>query len=600
DFAVLFRVRTSFPVFEDAFRAAGIPFSSDGGRRFYDRIEVAAAAAVLRAVNHPKDPLAVAAALRSPLYGFSDDDLARHLLGLPGHPDHPEEVGRALEEIGALNGMRSRMSARAMLEEIFARTRALELFLSMSHGEQRVANLLKLLDLAFTHDKGGARGAAGFGAFLDRNLAMGEDAKEPEAAVLGAEGEAVRLMTIHGAKGLEFPAVALADLGGSIRADSPSWIVRRGAGAVDLSLGPKDRRLMTRRFREAEEAERAHGDAERKRLLYVAATRARDYLLVPLFPAKRGKTVWTDLEEAGAGPGAMREEACGPAESFEAALPDATEDEGVLRIPDAAFAPDEERISRSLAERKVFAEELEAIRDFGEKRPPLAASRLADLAGVAPTGAQDVAPTGARAASEEEEEAAERYGISPLEAEAGASPGAGSRGRKFGLLVHALLARLEPPTEETAERLAGEAASLARGMGLERADAEEAAALLRRAAGGDLLRRAAAAPRRRRELPFFFSLEERLIRGRADLVFEEGGGFVIADFKTDAVEGEALRNRADQYAVQGAIYALGIEAATGGKVGEVVFSFLRAGTEAPFSLDGALRERARLAVRRAG
>jgi ATP-dependent exoDNAse (exonuclease V) beta subunit len=171
---------------------------------------------------------------------------------------------------------------------------------------------------------------------------------------------------------------------------------------------------------------------------------------------------------------------------------------------------------------------------------------------------------------------------------------------KFGALVHELLARLEPPAPETVEKLAGDAGALAAGRGLEEADGEEALDLIRRAVGGDLLRRAVTSSRRYRELPFLMEIEGRPVRGTADLVFEEEDGLVIVDFKTDAISAGEAPERMKKYAHQGVAYAMGIEAASGLKVREVVFAFLRPGSEISIPLDDDARAGLRRAVRHAG
>ena len=129
DIAVLFRVRTGYRQFEDAFRGADVSFVSDGGHGFYDKFEVGAAISVLSAVVRPGEPLALAAALRSPLYVFSDVDIARYFLK---DLSAPAELNEAVREICLLHDKKKELSARALLEEIYRRTQAFELFLASS------------------------------------------------------------------------------------------------------------------------------------------------------------------------------------------------------------------------------------------------------------------------------------------------------------------------------------------------------------------------------------------------------------------------------------------------------------------------------------
>ena len=564
DAVLLFRARTGYGEYEEAFRAAGVPFLSEGGRGFFDRAEVAAAAAVLRAVLRPADPLTLAAALRSPLYGFSDPEVARRFIeGLDPSPALIE----AEEEIRVLHAARGGMSARALLGEIFARTQAFELFLASYQGEQRAANLLKLLDLAFQYEDGGARGADEFGAFLDAQIAKGKDAREPEAAALEAQAEAVRFMTIHAAKGLEFPVVALADLGGQVKWAAGPRIAGRQEGQVHLRLGEKGRALESLGYAGAEAREKEFWRAELMRLLYVAVTRARDYLLLPLPPGPAG--MWKLMAEGGVTAEAVRSGALGPVQPFDAPAAGAAESESYFRLPPSAFEADEKKIGEGRRRREELAARLEALKKPPAWRPPLAPSRLAE-------GGEGSLET----ARYEEAEAAER-----------------ARSLAFGTLVHALLARLDSASPGGLE---AEARALALANGLEEKDADEALALVRRAAAGPLLKRAAAAPRRWRELAFFAEVEGRLVRGFADLVFEEGEGLVIGDFKTDAARAEDVPRRAARYAPQGGAYALCLEAASGKRVREVVFSFLRPGVERAFAVDESFRARAREALRGTG
>ncbi|MEE9273853.1 MAG: 3'-5' exonuclease, partial [bacterium] len=576
DIAVLFRAHTAVPFFEEAFRRLDVPISSEGGRGFYETIEVAAAGAVLRAVIHPGDPLALAAALRSPLYGFSDVDLARWRLHPPDDPRHPAGVAEAVEEIREMHEGRNGRSARGVLEEIFRRTQAYELFLSAFYGEQRVANLLKLLDVAFEYERGGVRGVDEFGAFLQRQLKQGKDAREAEAGLSDGDENDVRFMTIHAAKGLEFPVVAMADLSGGSSNDPPARIADRAGGKLFLNVGPEGRRLRTAGFGEALEREKEIEEAEGRRLLYVAATRARDYLIWPVFVSEKEKGAWKALEEAGAGAEAMREGACGPADILTGVQAGGEGEISYLRFRDEVFEVDEAQVRRAERGREEIERELAALREAG------------DAAGfITPSGL--VGPMGGSPGEDDDE--AERYGVSDLES------GGEARGRKFGSLVHELLARLEPPAPGAVERLAGDAGALAAGRGLDGAAGEEALDLLRRAAEGDLLKRAAASSRRYRELPFLMEIEGRPVRGTADLVFEEEGGLVVVDFKTDAISAGEAPERMKKYANQGVAYEMGIGAASGQDVREVIFAFLRPGVDVPLPVDKSARESLRRAVR---
>ena len=566
DVAVLFRMRTGYAEFEDAFRAAGVPFVTDGGRRFYDKFEVGAVVSVLAAVARPGDPLALAAALRSPLYGFSDVDIARYLLK-PEEP--PGELREAICEIRCLHGVKRDSSARALLEEIYRRTGAFELFLSCSGGEQRVANLMKLLDMA--HEDG-RRGVDAFAAHLKAQYELGRDAGEKEAFLDAHGGRAVRLMSVHQAKGLEFPVVALADMEGRGGQHSEAWIGnhKKGDETVDLRLGSSPRLLDSEGYASALEREKEFGEAEVKRLWYVAATRARDYLL---WPESGFRFLMKDV---GLNEGMMDEVIqAASASVLEVSLEDPMEPESILRLRDDAFRPANGGSAGVVDLRAALDEKLRRLKKPVEAMKPLAPSGLVK-------GFAEEEHVASRTLDDED---------APEELEVHAG------GKDFGSLVHSILARLDPPSPERLEGLREEGVAYARALDLSPEDVDHAMELIRDSMRtGRILARAAAAPRRWRELPFTFELDGRVIRGFIDLVFEEEGKLTLVDFKTDRVAAGEAEDMASFYANQGGAYVMGLEAATGLEVGELVFSFLRPGVDISRSVDDVLRQRVREAV----
>ena len=569
DVAVLFRARTGYAQFEDAFRAAGVRFITDGGRGFYDKFEVGAVVSVLCAVARPGDPLALAAALRSPLYGFSDVDIARWFLKTQ---DPPEELRGAVCEIRCLHKMKKNSSARALLEEIYRRTGAFELFLASSGGEQRVANLNKLLDLAHEIAGNGRRSVDAFAAHIEAQYDLGRDAGESEAFLDARESEVVRFMTVHQAKGLEFPVVALADLEGRGDGGSEARIAshEKGKEAVELRLGSRPRLLHSLGYADALEREKGFQTAETKRLWYVAATRARDYLLWPesgfrgfMNGTGLGEEV-TDLVIQAAS-----------ASVIEVSPEEPKEPESILRLGDDVFRPVNGGSGSITAQRAALDEKLARLKKPVESRKPLAPSGLVEDLG-------EEEPPASRTTVDED---------APEEVEVHAG------GTDFGSLVHAILARLEPLTPGRLESLREEGVALANVLELKEEDVDYAIKLIRESMEtGRILARAAAASKRRRELPFVFELEGRVIRGAIDLVFEEEGKIVVVDFKTDKVAAGEANERASHYENQGVAYVMGLEAATGLEAGELVFSFLRPGVDVSRHVDDVLRNRLREAV----
>ncbi len=604
DVAVLFRARTGYARFEEAFRGAGIPFVTDGGNGFYEKFEVGAVVSVLSAVARPGDPLALAAALRSPLYGFSDVELACWFLKT-GEP--PRELREAVREIRLLHGMKRDSSARALLEEIYRRTGAFELFLASSEGEQRVANLLKLLDMAHEFAGNGRRGVDAFAAHLEAQYDLGRDAGEPEAFLDDRGAEAVKFMSVHQAKGLEFPVVALADMEGRGAGGSEARIANheRRNEAVELRLGSRPRLLDSAGYVSALEREKRFREAEIKRLWYVGATRARDCLLWPEsgFRSFVKDAVRDEMRKKmrGAEPDekAIEQEIRKKKEEIERKTNDVMDEvvqaasasvlevspqapgepEPILRLRDDVFRPVNGGSAGVLDRRAAIDEKLKRLKKPVETRKPLAPSGLVK-------GFDEEEPVASWTLDDED-------APEDIEVHAG--------GMAFGNLVHAILARLEPPETERLESLRGEGVTYARTFGLDPEDVEHAMGLIRDSMGtGRILARAAAASKRRRELPFVFESEGRVIRGAIDLVFEEGDKLVVVDFKTDNVAAGEAEDRVSFYENQGAAYVMGLEAATGLEAGELVFSFLRPGVDVSRPVDDVLRQRVREAVAEAG
>lgn len=284
DIALLFQASTSFEPFETALRERGIPYLTTAGRGYYGRQEVLDLIHLLQTIDDPSNELALVGALRSPL--FAVDDGAIMALKLSGAASLWEALLAAVEDgaagagvtfaartLGELHAMRGRATVVELLREALDRTGYLATISALEDGERRRANVAKLLAAARL---AGARGLRAFSEYLDMLLRV--EAREGDAP-LESHG-AVRLMTVHRSKGLEFPIVALPDLG---RAPPPlreRWLARRAYGLALQVRDPADEQRRPTAFLLARHTERQLERAERERLLYVALTRARDYLIL--------------------------------------------------------------------------------------------------------------------------------------------------------------------------------------------------------------------------------------------------------------------------------------------------------------------------------
>jgi ATP-dependent helicase/nuclease subunit A len=299
DAAILFRATTSLPLYEEAFKGAGLPYLTVSGRGYYDRPEVQDLIALLTSLHNPADDLSLAAALRSPLFSLSDETLYRlrwhtpegelsteprrlsHVLQNPPPTDQEDQVAWAAGVIQALRRMAGRVTVWQLLREALDRA-GFEAALALSGDgrdatSRQLGNVDKLLALARQ------RGGTSLSAFLRRlDDLRAREAREGEALGSAPESGAVQLMSIHAAKGLEFPVVVVADLGRAAHGGfgSPRILHDPAFGLVCKQRDPFGDWQKPASYRWAEWLDGRMERAESKRLLYVACTRAADLLVL--------------------------------------------------------------------------------------------------------------------------------------------------------------------------------------------------------------------------------------------------------------------------------------------------------------------------------
>jgi ATP-dependent helicase/nuclease subunit A len=288
DVALLFRASTAFPVYEDALERAGIPFVTVAGRGFYDRPEVRDLLNALAAIADPTDDLALAGLLRSPTFGLTD--AALYLLRW-GEGDARQGLWDALnadlsrlddtdaaraafarETVARLHTLIGRVPVAHVLKALLDTTHYRAALHLMSGGDRLRRNVDKLLSDAHRS------GLVSVAEFLEYVAALRDVAAREGEAPIEAIG-AVQLMTVHKAKGLEFPVVVIADAAHRGQRPAGTVIVEPEQGvALDLQDRESDGRPAHHRLAALRQA--AMEEAESKRLLYVAATRAKEKLLI--------------------------------------------------------------------------------------------------------------------------------------------------------------------------------------------------------------------------------------------------------------------------------------------------------------------------------
>lgn len=287
---ILFRRFTNFGVdltqeYVRALEARGIEHLLVGSKSFHRREEVGTLRTALRAIEWPDDELSVFAVLRGSLGAVLDDTLLRFKNAYGGFhamrelPDNLDPEFEPIRDVFALlrdlHRKRNYRPIAETIQELLETTRAHAAFAFRTGGERVLANVYRLTDLARSFEIGSA--ATSFRAFVEYLDAEYEVGDTSEAPVLEQEGGGVQLMTVHKAKGLEFPVVILADLTAKLTAPQ----------GADRYTDP-DRRLCAQRLlwcapwelRDAQEVEALADQEEAVRLAYVAATRARDLLVV--------------------------------------------------------------------------------------------------------------------------------------------------------------------------------------------------------------------------------------------------------------------------------------------------------------------------------
>lgn len=285
--ALLFRKLTQAQEYLEALRRHEIPYVTDGEKHFYRRQEVVDVVNLMRVVDNPHDTIALVGVLRSPIGGLTDQELVelreREALDY-FHPDRLSGwTSRRAHTVRRLYGLLadlSREAHRCSLPEavdlLFQRLPILELAAASFHGEQAVANLIKIRNMAADLANRPFLTFTGFVELMTARLV--EQPEEAESTLAEESLEAVRVLTIHKAKGLEFPMVVLPGLHHGVQVGRVERLVSHdwSTGIFGLSVGGHcslGTVLVNEKYRLREEA-------ERRRVFYVGTTRAKERLIL--------------------------------------------------------------------------------------------------------------------------------------------------------------------------------------------------------------------------------------------------------------------------------------------------------------------------------
>ncbi|HEY7269518.1 MAG TPA: 3'-5' exonuclease, partial [Dehalococcoidia bacterium] len=493
----------------------------------------------LSAVDDPADEVAVVAALRSPAYACSDVDIVGFKLD-GGRFDYlradlDQRQGRVAD---GLRDLRTRHYGRhqgslAAFVERFLTDRGLPEIGILDRGDRNSYRRTRfLVEQSRSFEAGGPESLRAFVSWLERRA--GQAVLDNEGAGLDDDEDAVRVLTVHGSKGLEFPVVFLAGLGIGVGRDTRVFGMDRATREIGVAVGAKERRFTLGPVDSINMQEAQHLAAERDRLLYVAATRARDHLVVSLH---------------------HKVNANNSSDSAAARLISFGARDGAVALAAPAISP----ARRADPLRTLVVEDVGPPEEFDDRRAELVSGA---------SNKHYVSATGLLAERDDDTE-----------------PWARGRGRHESTSGSTHVGRAVHATLQSIAWDAGDAeiAAMAKAQAVAEAipqRQDEVARLVSRALATEAAGRARGARRALREVPFAMPARTTLVEGFADAVIEtEDGAIEIIDWKTDDVTEAEVDERLAHYALQAGLYVLGLEAATLRTVSRITYVFVRPGVE---------------------
>ena len=569
DVAILVRTHAAGAVIVGVLRRQGIPCLTSTDRGLFDAPETAELAAFLRVVRNPRDEISLAAVLKSPFCGITDAALLRIRLRFDNlsevlATDSPNAAGpdpdgaRRLERFGQLLARcredRAAVPPRFLLARSVADCGYRSFLARQDDGDVALARVDQLLEWIARKERQGLASLDAISAALDRAL---EAQRPEEAAPDGAENsESVQVLTMHAAKGLEFPVVVLASLQSRPPARQPGLLFSEdhGIGArwrQPFEGSPVPDAAFDRTSADIAERERT----EAERLLYVAMTRAEEHLILSASyagAAQRSGWAKTVFDRLGIDPKeaptqGLEERTVGDVKFlYSKTAGEARDSQGPAA---EALAAPEVLEPLAPAAQADYSAAVTSVSLFAECPRKYFLSRYLGL---------ETDDLGSGRPDDHRDDRGQRRGRDDIDPSL------------FGQQVHEYLAgQLQDPSPAVR-------------------------ALAERFTDHDLGLRAQRASRIDREMAFVFTVGDYLLRGTIDLLFEEGGERILVDYKTDNRPASELEASARQYAAQLQLYAAGLAKAQTAVDRAVVF-YLRHG--APIDIDasdGALEGAKRL------
>jgi ATP-dependent helicase/nuclease subunit A len=589
EIVLLFAAGTDAEWFEEELRAVGLPTYRAAGRNYFGQQQVVDLLAYLRLLHNRYDDEALLTVLASPFVGVSNDALVLIRAEAQRQPIF-RGLERSLPSDLTESDRRLLLAFRQRYERLLDLAVAqvpLELLcervlsehdydlaiLALPDGRRRYANLRKLARLARSYEELRGADLEGFVQFVAGQEAVG--AKESDAVSEEEGADAVRLLTIHAAKGLEFKVVVVPDTGRSRPPVSDILALSDGRFGFKVAHPATGTRVSTESYRDVKEHRERAERAERLRLYYVAMTRAMERLIVSgssSAPDEAGDETPIGWVLARLG---LTDEAHAAANGpIEVERGNATV---LLRLDRGQSDPPSAPVVEEPEPMVAKGGQLVLFEGSGEALPP-PAPRLHALTVLPEPPLHHVSRLSFSALSLFERCSyryfAERVaGMKPA-AWDGDGVAAGLHPTELGDAVHRLLERvdLSDPSRPT------DLEQLVRGWYSSVGDAEleHVGRLVDAYCDSTLARRIAALDGVRVERPFAFALDGVLLNGRLDVLWRDGSRGLVLDYKTNALDGrEPAEIVENEYRTQRDVYALACMRAGIDEV-EVVYQFLEA------------------------
>ena len=573
DICLLLPSRTNLEALEQALEAADVPYRIESESIVLGTEDVRQMLNCLRAIDSPGDQVALVAALRSTAFSCSDvellqfvDDGGRFDYLHPGSATGP--VAEALAVLRESNKKCGLKPPDELIEEFIRERHLVELSFDRRRPRERWRRLRFVVEQARAYQRAGGNSLRGFLDWIERQVV--ERARAVESSALESDEDCVRIMTIHAAKGLEFPVVVLTGFGSTPNRNADNVIVDRTSGQAEVELTLAGGiHVPTPGYEAAKGRESAAAEAEDVRLAYVACTRAKDHLLVSLF--RRG--VKRDTTRA-----AKLEEFCADRLDLFQKL-----DWESLVEAAGAYEPQAEEESAASGG------------DFATLRAQWEAQRVSTLKKASQPQAQAVTAIAQLVKGQPSRVPAEGD-VTSEKAEAGEGEIPYRRGRggtNLGRAVHAVLQSIDLLTGEGLEDIC-RAQAEAEGIGDAAKDVLE---LSRNALATETVKGLNESVKQGsanyyREVFVSTKLGDRLVEGFIDLLIDAPDGITIVDYKTDRLTTKQVQELMPEYEVQLGLYAWAVAETTGKPVREATLLFLRPQEERRFPDPQALMSKA--------